>query len=262
MPNAVQTIAGFVTAAGAQTTIITPSPGDIVTIPSFALTSKAYLEKLAASGATVDFVRVRSPRLHDANQGLRVWVGSTLRRELLPSGLQETLYPSDTPTIEIDATGAGTNGVIFSYGFDDLPGVQPLMDTWENIKPRIIHTMGCEVDVTSGAIGAWGASAALNSAFDNFEAGANYAWLGYTLSVACLGISMTGKDTGNVRIGGPGNTDPIETRSYFVDWDVRNPQPRIPIIQANNRSSTILQNVDVAAATATKVTLYLAQLSS
>jgi hypothetical protein len=262
MPNAVQTIAGFFTAAGAGTNVVTPSAGDIVTVPSFALSSKAYLEKLSASGATVDFIRFRSPRLHDANQGLRIWVGATLRRELMPFGLQEQLYPSDTPIVEIDATGAATNGVLFSYGFDDLPGVAPLMDTWENIKPRIVHTMGCEVDVTSGAIGAWGASAALNSVFDNFEAGANYAWLGYTCSAACLGIAMTGKDTGNVKIGGPGNTDPIETHEYFIRWDRATPQPRIPIIQANNRSSTILQNVDVAAATAVKVTLFLAQLSS
>jgi hypothetical protein len=262
MPNAIQTISGFVTAAGAQTTAITPAPGDIVTVPSFALTSRGYLEKFAVKGTTVDFIRVRSPRLHDANQGIRVWVGATLGRELFIPGWNETVYPSDTPIIEIDSTGAATNGVVFSYGFDDLPGVQPLLDTWQNIAPRIVHIMGCEVDLTSGAIGAWGASAALNSLFDNFEAGANYAWLGYTCSVAVLGIAMTGKDTGNLKIGGPGSTDPIETKRWFVDWDNSITPARIPIIQANNRGSTVLQAVDTAAATATKVTLYLAQLSS
>lgn len=262
MPNAIQTVAGFNTAAGAGTAVVTPAPGDIVTVPSFSLTSKAYLEKIAAAGATLDFVRVRSPRLHDANQGLRIRIGTTLRRDLLPLGLQEQLYPSDTPIVEVDATGAGSNGVVFSYAFDDLPGVQPLMDTWENIKPRIVHTMGCEVAVTSGAIGAWGNSAAINSSFDNFEAGANYAWLGYTVRTPCLGIALTGKDTGNLKIGGPGSDDPLETCQYFVRWDLAMSQPRIPIIQANNRGSTVLQNVDVAAATASLVTLYLAQLSS
>lgn len=260
MPVAIQTIAGFVTAAGAGTTAMAPAPGDIITVPSFALTSKAYIEKLAVSGATVDFIRVRSPRMHDPNQGLRIWVGAVQRRDLLPVSLQEVVYPADTPTFDIDATGAGSNGILFSYAFDDLPGAQPLLDTWENIQPRIVHTMGCEVDVTSGAIGAWGASAAFNSFADNFEAGALYAVLGYTCSVACLGIAFTGKDTGNLKIGGPGSTDPIETRNYFVAWDRLTPQPRIPIIQANNRGSTFLQAVDIAAATATKVTLYLAQL--
>ena len=262
MPVAIQTIAGFVTAAGAGTTVVTPAPGDTFTVPSFALTSKAYIEKVAASGAVVDFLRVRSPRLHDANQGLRLRIGGTLRRDLLPVSLQEQLYPSDTPIVELDATGAGSIGILLSYAFDDLPGVQPLVDTWENIQPRIVHTMGCEVTVTSGAIGAWGASAAVNSTFDNFEAGATYALLGYLVRTACLGIAITGKDTGNLKIGGPGSDDPLETRNYFVAWDRLSTQPRIPIIQANNRGSTVVQNVDIAAGTVSTVTLFLAQLSS
>ncbi len=122
--------------------------------------------------------------------------------------------------------------------------------------------MGCEVTVTSGAIGAWGASAAVNSTFDNFEAGANYALLGYLVRTACLGVAITGKDTGNLKIGGPGSDDPLETRNYFVAWDRLTPQPRIPIIQANNRGSTVVQNVDIAAGTVSIVTLFLAQLSS
>ena len=262
MPVALQTLAGFATAAGAGTLTVTPSPPDILTVPSFALTSKGYIEKVAVSGATVDFLRIRSPRLHDANQGLRIQVGAVLRRDLLPFSMQEPVYPVDAPIIELDATGVATNGILFSYAFDDLPGAQPLLDTWENIAPRIVHVMGCQVSVTSGAIGTWGASSALNSSFDNFEAGALYAVLGYTVGTACLGIRVVGKDTGNLGIGGPGSTDPLETRNYFVAWDRSVRQPRIPIIQANNRASSFLQSVDVAAATVSLVTLFLAQLSS
>lgn len=261
MPNAIQTIAGFNTAAGAGTAVVTPAPGDVITVPNFSLPAKAYIEKVAASGATVDFIRFRSPRMHDANQGLRVRVGATLRRDLLPVGLQEVVYPADTPTVEIDATGAGSNGVLFSYGFDDLTGASPRLATWEQVQPRIIHTMGCEVTVTSGAIGAWGNGAALNSGFDNFEAGADYALLGYVCDTACLGVAVTGRDTNNLKIGGPGSTDPVETRNYFVIWDRTVTQARIPIIAANNRGSTILQNVDIAAATVAHVTLFLAQLA-
>lgn len=261
MPNAVQTIGTFFTAVGAATSIVNPAPGDVVTVPSFDLSSRAELEQLWVSGTTVDFIRVRSPRLHDANQGLRVWVGGTVRRSLLPWQYGERLYPSDTPIVEIDATGAASNGLMLQYGFDDLPGVAPRLASWSDVEPRIVHTMGCEVDVTSGAIGAWGASAALNSAFDNFEAGADYAWLGYTSSVNCMAIAMTGKDTGNLKIGGPGANDNYEATNYFINWSNEIGKPRIPIIAANNRGSTVLQNIDIAAATATKVTLYLAQLA-
>lgn len=261
MPNAAQTIAGFFTAAGAGTNIATPAPGDLFTVPSFDLSSAAYLENMWVSGTTVDFVRVRSPRLHDANQGIRTWVGGTTRRSLLPYGNQEKLFPSDTPIVEIDATGAASNGIVLQYGYDDLPGVQPRLANWPDVESRIVHIMGCEVDVTSGAIGAWGASAALSSAFDNFEAGADYALLGYTMSVACLAIAVSGKDTGNLKIGGPGANDNFECTNYFINWSQMTGKPRIPIIAANNRGSTILQNVDIAAATATKVTLFLAQLA-
>jgi hypothetical protein len=261
MPNAVQTIAGFATAAGAGTLVATPAPGDTFTVPSFDLSSRAYLENAWASGTTVDFVRVRSPRLHDPNQGLRVWVGTGLRRSLLPWGNREVLYPSDTPIVEIDATGAASNGIVLQYGYDDLPGIQPRLATWADIESRIQHIMGCEVDVTSGAIGAWGASSALNSSFDNFEAGQDYALLGYTLSVNCLAIAISGKDTGNLKIGGPGANDSFESTNYFVNWSEQLGKPRIPVIAANNRGSTVLQNVDIAAATATKATLYLAELA-
>lgn len=261
MGNAVQTVAGFVTAAGAGTSVATPSPGDQFTIPSFDLSSKAYLENAWVSGAQVDFIRIRSPRLHDANQGLRVWNGTGLRRSLLPWGNHEVLYPSDTPLVEIDVTGAGSNGVVLQYGYDDLPGVAPRLAAWADVEPRIVHVMGCEVDVTSGAIGAWGASSALNSSFDNFEAGADYALLGYTMSVNCLAIAISGKDTGNLKIGGPGANDGFESTNYFINWSEQLGKPRIPIIAANNRGSTVLQNVDIAAATAAKVTLFLAQLA-
>jgi hypothetical protein len=261
MPNAIQTISGFNTAAGAGTAVATPAPGDSFQVPSFDLSSKAYLENAWASGTTVDFIRVRSPRLHDANQGLRTFVGSGLRRSLLPWGNHEVLYPSDAPIVEIDATGAATNGIVLQYGYDDLPGVMPRLAMWADVLPRIVHIMGCEVDVTSGAIGAWGASSALNSSFDNFEAGADYAWLGYTCSVACQAIAMTGKDTGNLKIGGPGATDNFESTNYFINWSDMVGKARIPIIAANNRGSTVLQNVDVAAATVSKVTLFLAQLA-
>lgn len=260
MPNAVQTIAGTAVAAGAGTNPAVPAAGDTFTVPSFSLTAAAYLEQVSAAGATTDFVRIRSPRLHDANQGIRAYVGSPLYRSLLPWNNQENLYPSDTPTVEIDATGAGTGGILVTYGFDDLAGAQPRLGLWSEIEPRIVHISSVEVDVTSGAAGQWGNGVAINALFDNFEAGADYALLGYHCNANCLGVAITGKDTGNLKIGGPGSADAIETREYFIWFAERTQRQRIPIIAANNKGSTLVQNVDTAAATAVKVSLTFAQL--
>lgn len=261
MPNAVQTIAGFLTSAGASLAAVTPAAGDSFAVPTFGLSSGAYLENVYVSGAATDFVRLRSPRFHDANQGMRLFVGSTPRRSMLPFQVSQKLYPADVPIIELDNTGATTGGVLVQYGYDDLPGVQPRLAHPNEVLPRVVGISGVEVDVTSGAIGTWGASSAINSSFDNFEAGADYAILGYSMSVACLGIALTGKDTGNLKIGGPGANDDYETTNYFLVWSQETGKARIPIIAANNKGSTVLQNIDVAAATATKVTLIMAQLS-
>lgn len=260
MPKALQTIAGFATAAGAGVLAATPSAGDTFNVPSFALSSQGYLEDVYAAGTTVDFVRIRSPRLHDANQGLRLQIGTTQRRRLIPNYASDTLYPSDTPIVEIDATGAATNGILLQYGYQDLPGVAPRLAAWPEIKSRIVHIMGCEVDVTSGALGQWGNGVALNANFDNFEAGADYALLGYTCNVGALGIAMTGKDTGNLKVGGPADPDAAQTQDYFIRLSEEGGIGYIPVIAANNKSSTLLQVVDVAAATAVHVSLLLAQL--
>lgn len=261
MPRSIQTQAGTFVAAGAGTGVVTPAAGDTFAVSSFLPTVRCELAQVWGKGSTLDFVRFRSPRLHDANQGLRLYVGTTQNRGLLPWELYEPLYPADTPTVEVDATGAATIGVCATYIYDDLPGGAPVLSDWPSIAGRIVHTMGCEVDVTSGAAGQWGASAAINSSFDNFEAGATYALLGYTCNAACLGIAITGKDTSNLKVGFPGDPDPVLSRRYFIDMAEQSGFGTIPLIQANNKSSTILQNVDTAAATAVKVTLLLAQLS-
>lgn len=260
MPRAIQTIAGFTTAAGAGTNIVTPAAGDTFAVPSLNPGTLGRLNNLWAKGAVADFIRVRSPRMHDPNQGIRVQIGTTQSTDLLPWEVSERLYSSDTPTVEIDSTGAGSSVILAIYDYDDMPGVNPRLASLADIQSRVIHISGTEVDVTSGAIGTWGAGVALNANFDNFEAGADYALLGYTCSVACAGIAITGQDTSGLKTGGPGIADPYRTSRFFLDMAELTGRACIPIIAANNKQSTLLQNIDNAAATATKVTLFLGQL--
>lgn len=260
MGRALQTLAGFSTAAGAGTGVVTPSTGDTFTVPALNGSSGGRINNAYAKGTTVDWVRIRSPRMHDPNQGLRLWVGTTLQAELLPWEANEPLYSVDNPTVEIDATGAATNGILVTYDYDDLAGSAPRLASLADIQSRVQHLSGVEVDVTSGTLGNWGAGAALNSVFDNFQAGEDYALLGYTCSVAVLGIRVNGQDTGGLGIGGPGIPDPMRTSRYFVEMSEFTGRACIPIIQANNKQSTLLQAVDTAAATATKVTLIMAEL--
>jgi hypothetical protein len=262
MPRAVQTIAGFATNGAAATTIVTPAPGDSFAVTSFGSTGTALLEQVHASGASTDWVRIRSPRMHDNSQAVRLWTGGNGGHNLLPWGTNQPLFSSDVPTVEVDTTAAASGGILATYGYTDLPGVQPNLDVWSNIEPRILQILGAEVSVVGGAIGSWSPGVAINASYDVFEANQSYALLGYRCTTACLGIKITGTDTGNLGIGGPGAVDGLQTTNYFAEASVKTGRPFIPIIQANNKASTLVANVDTAANTATIVNLIFALLSS
>ena len=261
MPRAIQQLNGFFTAGAAGTGVATPMTGDTFTVPSVTPGTPSRLEQVWATGASTDFVRIRSPRMHDANQGLRLRVGATTQLPLLPWSVDQPLFPLDTPIVEIDETAAATGAIGVIYEYEDLPGVNPRLATWDEVDPRIINVMGCDVSVGAiGAIGAYSAGNALNSLFDNFEAGYDYAWLGYEVAAARHAISLSGPDTSFLKVGGPGALQPQVTSDWFQRAARITGRAFIPIIAANNKQSTLVFQTDNAASAATNVTLILAQL--
>lgn len=262
MSRVLRSFAAFFTAAGAGTNTATLVSGGTGTQAVDAFNSgNAYLEAVWAAGATTDFVRVRSPRMHDANQGLRLFVGATQRTNLIPWGMESQVYSSDTPTFEIDATGAGTGLLVGTYGYDNLGSGSVALATWPEVQSRIVDVMANSFTVTAGAIGAWGAGVALNNATDNMKADSTYALLGYVCSAGVGAFAINGSDTGNFDIAFPGDPDSRETRNYFINLSDTSGRAAIPLIQANNRGGTIVKSTDVAAATASTVSLILARLS-
>jgi len=261
MPRTLRSVAGFVTAAGAGTNVVAPSIGATGTFAVDAFTSgKAYLEALWGVGAAFDFLRYRSPRMHDANQGIRLQIGTQQRANLLPWGVGTQIFSSDTPTVEADATGAGTQVIVATYGYDDLATGAPNLANWSDISSRVIDISGSQIAVTSGAVGAYGAGVAIDTGFGNLKADYSYAVLGYTCSTAVGAFALNGADTGNFDIAFPGDPDPRETRDYFIRFANQTGRASIPVIQANNRAGTILKSVDSAAATVSTCTLILARL--
>lgn len=261
MPYALQMNCGFFTAAAAGTGVVTPNGGDTFNVANFSLSSSAYLDQVWANGASTDFLRIRSTRMHDANQGIRLAVSGITNVPMLPWELDQPLYPSDTPTVELDETAIATGAIAAIYRYNDLPGVNPRYATWEEISGRILAVSGVSVAIGAiGAIGSYSAGAAINSAFDNFEAGADYALLGYETLASRLAIAISGQDTGNMKIGGPGINDAGRTRDWFIRASKEGGSPYIPIIAANNKGSTFVFQADNAASAATTVTLIMAEL--
>lgn len=261
MPLANYVTSGFVTAAGAGSTIATATPGDTFTVQQPNPGSKCWLDEIWVQGAVLDFFSVKSARMHDANQGIRMRTGGLQQKGLLPGGIVQQMYPVDAPTVTLDATGAGSVAISLLYRYDDLGGSNPRLAGWNDVSSRIKAISGVDVLLAAAAaVGTYSAGVAINATFDNFQANADYALLGYLCPVAGLSLSILGQDTGNLRMGGPMSTDPNVTANWFVQQAEGIGVPYIPIINANNKGSTLVSQVANSAIAAQTVTLIMAEL--
>lgn len=254
--------AGFATNPGATITAVTAATPDTFNVQNFDTSDSAYLEQMWAKNATGGIVRIRSPRMHDPNQGIRSQTGATGGYLLLPYGIDQRLYPGDTPTVETSGGGAETDTVYALYSYSNLPGVSARLAAWPEVESRILDVSGTEIDVTTSATaGQWGTAVAINASFDNFKAGSDYAILGYSTSVSVGAVAFQGAETGAQKVGGPGTSDHIQTRDYFVRLSTESGRPFIPIFNANNKAAFNVLVNDPAVSTACRVSAILARIS-
>jgi hypothetical protein len=255
-------VSGRVTNPGAALTALTVNTGDSFQIPKFTDGSMAYLENAWAHEATVGVFRIRSPKLHDNVQGLRLTVPETAAKPLLPDELDQPLVSIDTLIVELSGGGAETDVGVLALYFSDLSGADQKLATWEQLKPRIKNMLTNEVDCTApAAIGNWNAGNAFNLTFDQLHADASYAVLGWTVSAACAAVAIAGPDTSNLKIGGPGCLDSRVTRDWFVRQSIQTGRPHIPVIQAANKGATLVYTLSASAPAAINVGLILAELT-
>lgn len=253
---------GKVTNPGAALTALTMNSGDSLTIPSFNKAAGGFLENAWAHSATPGVFRIRSPKFHDNVQGIRLTVPSAEARPLLPDYSDQPVVMLDTLTAELSGGGAETDVGVLQFYINDLDGSNQQLATWDQVKPRIVNLVTIEVDVAApGTIGTWSAGSALNATFDQMHASSSYAILGYEVSAACAAIAISGPDTSNLKLGGPGVNNATLTRSYFVDQGYYSGRPHIPVIKQANRGATSVFTLSASAPAAINVSLVAAELS-
>lgn len=241
-------------------TAVTAGSGSSLTVENFATADTAELVELTRQGATAGAVRVRSPKLSDQQQGIRFACSAGLESFLLPRDYQQGLYPQDALTIEVTGGASEVDGAAWSVYYDNLPGISQRLHMPGDFSGNIAYVDTWEVDVTAaGTAGNFG-TALLNSLYSVIPNNTDIAIFGYVTDTAVLAVALNGTETGNLYLGGPGDTNPIRTRDYFARLSTDLGKPCVPVLNTGNSSAIEVAVAQTATSGTVKVTLTLAIL--
>lgn len=261
MGRALNLVTGRVTNAGATITALTADTGDSFSVRAFTASTPAYLEEIWAWVRRGGVARIRSPRLHDQSQGIRLQVPADEPQPLIPFPAVQPLQVQDLLTVELSGSEAATDVLSYLVYYEDLPGTDANLMTWAEVKPRIKSIVGVEVDFTTGrTLGDYGGGKALNANFDNLKRNVNYALLGIEPGSKAHSINLFGPDTGNLRVGVPGSLRTDISSEWFVRLSEKYGTPHIPIINAANVAATTCDIVHIEAERSVNATYVFAEL--
>lgn len=246
MGAAMELISGHVVAPGATFTALTMHAGSSLTVRNARLDSKVRLLQAWADHQVAGNVRIRSPKLHDNVQGIRLFSVASEVVPLLSDLTRQPLYPQDTLIVEV--TGSGVAGDVESVGaliyYEDLPGAEARFTTTMVLKERGVNYLAVENTIATGVAGGFSGEEAINAEFDLFKANTDYALVGYRVSAECASVRWRGADTGNLGVGGPGNELGGQwTREWFIMLQRQHDVPLIPVFNSANKAGILIDAV-------------------
>lgn len=268
MGQAIETVVGsLVAVATATAQPYTAGNGQSFQVRATNGTTEAHLEALWTKSLDAGYTRIRSPRLHDDVIGIEAehYIGNA--SPLLCEYFSTLLYSQDILIVEDFFTAAPTVNDVQQIGFqvyyDDLPGVAGNYQSWAQVQPQIQSYMGVyTLPISNATVGQWGVGVALNSSQDVFKANSSYALIGYHTPTLFTAWSILGSDLGNLQVGGPGSIDPKITRNWFPYMEMESGRPSIPVINSQNKQSTLVQVFHSVASTTLPLSLIFAYLGT
>lgn len=261
MGRAMEVVTGRTTNPGATLTALTVNSGNSFTIRDFPEGNSAYIEGMWTQQATAGAFQIHSPRMHDDVRGIRFTAAAASVRNLFDDWSEQSLFPNDPLRVELSGGGAEVDAGAFLVYYDNLPGIDARLRMWEEVKSSIVNHLTVVVAVAGPATtGDWSAGTVITTSSDLLKADTDYAVLGYTNDAEVLAVGFSSSDTGNLRIGGPGPLEAIETRDWFISLSVNHSKPHIPVFNSNNRGSTNASVARITAAGTVNVAFHLAQL--
>lgn len=243
---AMEIVAGFVTAPGATLTAWTLAAGSSLQIRNCDFNKAVRLLQFWADQQALGAIRIRSPKMHDNVQGVRVTTTASDVVPLNPLGLSQRLYPQDILTVE--QSGSATAGDIESgvmlIHYEDLPGSSARFITNDQLMKRGVNEIGVRSALALGTAGGYSGEVAINATDDLFKANTDYALVGYVVDVECAVVRWRGADTGNYGVGGPGNeTLRHVTANWFMRLSALHALPLIPVFNSANKQGILIDGV-------------------
>lgn len=239
----------------------TVGPGQSLTVRTADQGSANRLIEFWRKGTVTAPYRIRSNRLHDDVQGIRLEQGT----DPLPNFqgmVQQPIISADVLTVE-SSDSATTDCVIgATILYPSISGSMGNYSTWDQVAPRILNIIGVELSIgAAGTLGQYSAGATFNATTDLMKAGYDYAILGYTPTNQVGIIAVQGPCTGNLIFGGPGTTQYNHSAKYFAELSKNTGYATIPVMHQADMANTFALQCDNAAGATNVVSFLCAQLS-
>lgn len=265
MSSALEILTGYVTAPSTTITALTMASGNSLTIRNAALDTKIHLLSAWADNQGAGVLRIKSPRMHDNVQGMRLHVVASEPEPLFPLGLKQNLIPQDT--LDVGLSGSATSGDVETacllVYYENLPGVAARLIGIEELMSRMKNIVTVENTLSLGTAGGYSGEEAINAEYDLLKANTDYALIGYLVSAECACVRYRGVDFGNLGIGGPGNADDKDvTREWFMRLSRETALPLIPVFNSANKAGILIDGAQDEDGTDSLVITILAELGA
>ena len=263
------TVSKSSTTGGTFADTLTANSGDSTTVANYdapATQAGAKIVEMwgmdSASVAELALTYTRQQSVNDQSRGVRFNIpataggsaGSVGSHNMLPGLATIPLYKSDVGTFTVSSTAADAVLVSWNTLYDNLPGVQAVLASWDQVQALRWKTIGLACNaVASGTKGAYGASRALNADDTRLLANTWYAILGVTVQTVVTSITFTGPDWGGQRIGLPAGVLTTDSSTYFLDQTLKWNIPLIPCFNSNNVGNINVQVADDGTSTSPKI---------
>lgn len=251
------------TAINTTIAALTAVSGDSLAVPNFDVNKKAWILQVWADVQAVGTLRIRSPKMHDNVNGIRIDTVASDATPLLPWGFPVRIYPNDVLNVELagSATAGDEEFVSMLQAFEDLPGQVGRLVSPDDVMRRMVHLITVENTITTPTTGIWGGAEAINAEIDQFQTDLEYAILGFKTDTECQGVGYRSPAWANTRVGGPGiETEPWLVSNWFSRISKEYSLPLIPVFAGSDKASVLIDVlIDENGADPT-VTTYLAAM--